>query len=289
MNKKLEYSKTRINKAGDTIVKALTSSDGDVSNFDINEAFSILNYWRGCHSYPINTFQSTLRKKLKQVDKNAIVAQRLKRLPSIILKLNRIRGMKLARMQDIGGLRAVVPNLSKVYKLKNNYENTNFAHNLHKIMDYIENPKISGYRGIHLVYKYKNFRNKLYDGLFIELQIRTQLQHIWATAVETMGTYLDFSLKSSEGPAEWLAFFSLVSSAFAHMEGTNPIPKLEKLSAIDTYRFVLAKMATLGVRDKLAAFSIATRHISITKKVGSFHLIILDLKEKNVRVKSYTK
>ncbi len=45
--------------------------------------------------------------------------------------------------------------------------------------------------------------------LLIELQLRTRLQHEWATAVETMGTFLQSSLKSSQGPEEWLDFFSL--------------------------------------------------------------------------------
>ena len=57
---------------------------------------------------------------------------------------------------------------------------------------------------MHLVYKYINPICPDYDGLFVELQIRTRLQHTWATAVETMGTYLEFSLKSSEGPEDWL-------------------------------------------------------------------------------------
>ena len=43
-----------------------------------------------------------------RLDKNAIVAQRMKRAPSISLKLQRFDGMRIACMQDIGGLRAIV-------------------------------------------------------------------------------------------------------------------------------------------------------------------------------------
>ena len=80
-------------------------------------------------------------------------------------------------------------------------------HELHTSRDYIQHPKPSGYRSIHLVYKYKNPISPEYNGLFVELQIRTRLQLAWATAVETMGTYLGHALKSSEGPERWLDFF----------------------------------------------------------------------------------
>lgn len=67
--------------------------------------------------------------------------------------------MQLSRMQNIGGLRAVVSSLSKVEELKENYRSSRFKHELHLFKDYIQNPKDSGYRGIHLVYKYKNIIN----------------------------------------------------------------------------------------------------------------------------------
>lgn len=38
-----------------------------------------------------------------------IVAQRLKRVPTIAGKLLREPGMKLSRMEDVGGVRAVLP------------------------------------------------------------------------------------------------------------------------------------------------------------------------------------
>ena len=192
-------------------------------------------------------------------------------------------------MQDIGGLRAVVSSLQKVRALERNYRSSKFKHELHTSYDYIENPKPSGYRSIHLVYKYRNLTNDSYDGLFIELQIRTRVQHAWASAVETMGTYLNHSLKSSEGPEKWLSFFSLVGSALAHMEGTNPVPGYEKLSKISTYNEVVSQMEELGVIDKLMAFSVATQHITTDKKKGSFHLIKLDFIDKRVTINNYSK
>ena len=51
--------------------------------------------------------------------------------------------------------------------------------------DYVRKPKTSGYRGIHLVYRYHNDRKTIYNGLQIEPQLRTRRQHAWATAVDT--------------------------------------------------------------------------------------------------------
>lgn len=285
----LKFSKSKVNKAGKTLVNHLSENSTQPDNRELLRAFLVLNNWRSCHGYPINTFQATLRTKLKTIDTNALVAQRLKRLPSIILKLKRFENMQLARMQDIGGLRAVVSSLKKVLQLEDNYRNSRFKHDLHTSRDYINKPKKSGYRSIHLVYRYENPIVPKYNGLYIELQIRSRLQHAWATAVETMGTYLDHALKSSEGPEKWLDFFSLVGSAFAHMEGTSPVPGYEELPKEETYQKVIKKMEELDVRDKLMAFSVATKHVSTDSKKGSYHLIVLNSIEKKVSIFTYAK
>src|SRR5436189_6212680 len=111
-----QFSKNQVNRAGEILAapKAFSADDQEWAS-------RVLANWRACHGYPINTFQATLRQKLKVIDNQAIVAQRLKRAPSIILKLQRFEGMKLARMQDIGGLRAVVNSIPKVRKLETAY------------------------------------------------------------------------------------------------------------------------------------------------------------------------
>lgn len=280
------FSKSQVNKAG--LILSTAPDSEDEPYFDnFMWAFSVLDNWRSCHGYPINTFQATLRKKLSVIDKKALVAQRLKRMPSIVSKLIRFETMQLARMQDIGGIRAVVTSLQKVRKLEANYKHSRFSHKLISERDYIENPKISGYRSVHLVYKYKNQRAPEYDGLCVELQIRTRLQHSWATAVETMGTFLDYALKSSEGPSNWLDFFSLAGSAFAYLEGTKPVPRFENLKRDETFLNTINEANRLKVRDRLQAFSIAAERIHLDKRIGSYHLIVLNLEDKTVYVKTY--
>ena len=236
---------------------------------------------------PLIHFKRRCEKKLNAIDAKAIVAQRLKRTPAIVNKLQRFTTMKLSQMYDIGGLRAVVGTLKKVRALESNYRNSRFKHLLVGEHDYIKNPKSSGYRSVHLIYKYKNDTEPAYDGLFLELQIRTNLQHAWATAVETMGTFLDHALKSSEGPEDWLNFFSMAGSAMALLEKCPPIPQHKSLSEKDIFEQVAAKAAALDVRQRLHAFSIAINAISTDRKSGSFHLIILDPIAMNVRIQTY--
>lgn len=166
-----------------------------------------------------------------------------------------------------------------------------FKHELVTQRDYIESPKESGYRGIHLVYRYKNRAKRLlhWNGLLIELQIRTRLQHIWATAVETLGTFLDHALKASEGPNEWLDFFSLTGSAFAHVEKAPPVPGYEKISAKDTFSAVIENADALHVHDRLKAYAVAAQEIIRTGSGDTYHLIILDPVKKTSQVKSFSR
>jgi putative GTP pyrophosphokinase len=222
---KPEFGKGEINRAGDML-----SGRREVTEQELDWARAVLSNFRACHAYPINTFQALLRLKLKSIDPEALVAQRLKRAPSVLSKLKRFEDMSLARMQDIGGLRAVVNSLAKVRRLERAYREASFKHKLVSSKDYISEPKVDGYRSIHLIYKYENPRAPEYGGLSVELQLRTRLQHAWATAVETMGTFLGQALKSGQGDSNWRKFFAVASAAIAVVEKCPAIPGFEELS-----------------------------------------------------------
>ncbi len=277
-----KYSKNQVNKAGEILVAPASYS---VSEQDW--ADNVLANWRACHGYPINTFQATLRQKLKAIDKHAIVAQRLKRAPSIILKLQRFDGMQLARMQDIGGLRAVVNSVPKVRKLEAAYRNAEFKHVLSSSKNYIDEPKKDGYRSIHLIYRYVNDIAPPYNGLSLELQLRTRLQHAWATAVETMGTFLGQALKSGQGETEWRSFFSIAGAALAIVEGTAPVPGFEKHGREDVFSELAGAEKRLHVLEKLRGFAIAADQIFTERGQGAYHLIVLDSTKRTVSIRPY--
>ncbi|MFJ5389490.1 RelA/SpoT domain-containing protein [Pectobacterium sp. CHL-2024] len=281
----LKYSKGEINKAGD-ILRTRPKSKEDVREFIW--ALNVLNNLREMYVHPLNAFQTTLRRKMKVADSGAIASQRLKRIPSIIGKLQRSPKMQLARMQDLGGLRAVVASIDAVRDLEKSYLDNpynRFRHILTSHRDYIDAPKASGYRGIHLVYKYQGATNPHHNGLLLEIQIRTKMQHAWATAVETMGTFIGQSIKSSEADEAWNEYFSVVASAFAMMEGCNPVPQYGHLSKQETFELVNKLTKKLSVIDKLLAFRVAVE--DITNNGGSYHLLILDTKSQNVQIKSF--
>jgi putative GTP pyrophosphokinase len=276
-----KFSKGEVNRAGDILRsdRPLWSDGQGLDHIAYREqmwANTVLANWRGIHTYPINTFQATLRLKLRDIDSEAIVAQRLKRAPSIVLKLQRFEGMKLARMQDIGGLRAIVGTMGKVRRLEKAYRTTRFAHELISSKDYIREPKPDGYRGIHLIYRNKNNGAPAYNGLSIEMQFRTRLQHAWATAVETMGTFLGQALKSGQGDESWRNFFGIAGAALAVVEKTQAVPGYENRSLDEIGHQLAEAESRLRVIEKLRGFAVATNQIHTQSGPGAYHLIVLD-------------
>lgn len=281
-------SRNQINRAGDILRRDSPTRE------DLLWAIGLADRWRACHAYPINTFQAHLRTKLKLYHKDALAAQRLKRMPTIIDKLTRYRTMGLATMQDIGGVRAIMSSVKDVFGLADEYRNNRrLAHDLIDEKDYINNPRdADGYRSLHLIYKYKNTLAPQYNGLRVEMQIRSKLQHTWATAVETMGTFLGQALKSRQGDQEWLDFFAIVSSAFAHKEGTPPVPRYAHLSREQTFRAVAKADAELRALEKMRGFTVAVNTIAKGKRASQsyyYHLIILNSLKQTVQIKSYAR
>jgi putative GTP pyrophosphokinase len=275
-------SKSRINRAG----KILTQDS--FFNPEYQNALDLANKWRACHAYPINTFQATLRQKVKTCTGDPIVAQRLKRMPTIIDKLTRFPHMQLTTMQDIAGLRAILDDVKDVSKVADKYiSNKAFPHEFVDQYDYISNPRdVDGYRSHHITYKYKNKQNSNYDGLRVEIQLRTRLQHIWATAVETMGTFLGQALKSKQGDKEWLDFFAAVSSAFSFLEGTPQVPRFSHLSKKETIALVAKMEKDLGAIEKMKTFSTVINSIG-SKKSYTYHLLVLNSLEHTISVYTY--
>jgi len=103
-----QNSKRTIDRAGEILVA------GDRHRADVEAALEVINNWRSCHAFPLNTMQIGLRRLARQVDTQPIIAQRIKRLSSIVLKLQRFPTMTLSQMQDLGGCRAIVSDLPRV-------------------------------------------------------------------------------------------------------------------------------------------------------------------------------
>lgn len=280
-------SKTQIDKSGKILSDFVNGNSNDLRLF--YTGVELANRWRACHAYPLNTFQATLRTKLKSFKGNPLVAQRLKRMPTIIDKLRRYPKMRLSQLQDIAGVRAILSDIEDVYTLVDKYvNNNNFPHtHVEPIFDYIQKPRNEdGYRSVHLIYKYSNKKVKEYDGLKIEIQIRTKLQHIWATAVETVGSIIGQQLKSRQGEENWLDFFALVSSAFAIEEKMPKVPRFANLSRNETYQEIARLEREVGVLDKIKGFN-SVINVDHSNKGYSYHLIIINKYESKIDIIAY--
>ncbi len=98
-------------------------------------------------------------------------------------------------------------------------------HGIRREWDYIKNPKDDGCRSHHISLEFQaNSKNdEAYAGRRIELQIRTRLQHSWATAIEAVSLYRNQDLKHHYGDADWLRLFALAAAEFAYIERC-PLP-----------------------------------------------------------------
>lgn len=268
---KLEYRPDEYNGAARTLAKTAFP----VGTLEALYALDIINNWRSAHAYPLNTFQITLRNRARKIERNVTVAQRAKRLDSIHRKLSAKPTMRLTQMQDIAGCRAIFAKLSSVYKLADAYKSTGFGHKFRNEKNYIEEPKADGYRSIHLVYEYVGTDSTTdYNGLRVEVQIRTQLQHSWATAVEAVGIFTRQALKSNQGDEEWLRFFALMSSAIAAIERTPSVPNTpgnKELLACE----IEALSNKLRARTMLRAYNTTLRTAGAAKDAKYF-IIELD-------------
>ncbi len=118
---KPKYSRSAVDRSGG----ALSDSAVLASRYD--ELFEIVDNWRSSHGYPLHALTMSLRSRAAPVDQNALIAQRLKRFPSIKAKLERQPNMQLSQMQDIGGCRAVVKNIHCLHALVSKFERETFG------------------------------------------------------------------------------------------------------------------------------------------------------------------
>lgn len=218
----LRYSKKKIDRAADQIRHGVAGEERLA-------AIEIVQSYREFHLYPLMLLKNHLSRTAKKISPDVIVARRLKRLPTIIDKLERptldgksTNAIKFTRMQDIAGCRAIVKNPKQLWALKKRLERSRSVHKIIRTKDYLCEPKSSGYGGLHLIYKCYEGQEEdhVWKGSLVEIQLRTAMQHAWATSLEIIDTLEGINLKTSiENHEEWRTFFQLAGKLVAHREG----------------------------------------------------------------------
>jgi Region found in RelA / SpoT proteins len=208
------YTPGQIDRAGKALI--LQNPTGE----QISEAMEVVDNWRVSHSGPLEIARKTLESRARLVSQSPTIGTRLKREDSIRAKLKREPSMQLSTMQDIGGCRVILRDMKEVDELIKKYAGDPNI----KVVDHVAKPRVSGYRGKHLIWRFKaeTEEHKCYDNMRIELQIRTELQHSWATAVEVCSTFTEQNLKSDHpqfNDERWVRFFALMGNMMAMNEG----------------------------------------------------------------------
>ncbi|WP_105629819.1 (p)ppGpp synthetase, partial [Cronobacter malonaticus] len=101
-------------------------------------------------------------------------------------------------------------------------------YSIERITDYREKGRDdTGYRAVHIIIK----RN----GFYLELQIRSRIQHYWAESIERTSVIYGYHLKEKEGAVEIINYFKELSNAFYELESGRQ-PGLAQKLAIDRLR-----------------------------------------------------
>lgn len=279
-----KYSKKQVDKAGKAIANA-SATNMQAPKKDME----VFHNWRNSHIFPMRITLDSVKRAALKIDGNSISVRRLKRTSSIIEKLQREKTMQLSTMQDIGGCRIIMTTLDNINKLYEFLKKRKSCLGLYDEDNYIINPKISGYRSIHLMYKYNGSKNA-FKNMRVELQIRTEIQHSWATAVEVIDTFTKQSLKSGKGEDKWLELFKLISVEFKKLEDNS----VENNFIEYDFNKMCGLIKELKLFDRLRMFTISLHEItSKIKKLNPskkevYFLIDLDVKSMSGSYRIYT-
>ncbi len=146
---------------------------------------------------------------------------------SIVQKLQREK-IRLTQIQDIAGCRLVVPRVldqdRAVASLREVFPD---AH----VMDRRANPS-HGYRAVHVIVEI--------SGKTIEIQVRTDFQHLWAEVSEKLSDVLDPTIKYGGGDEDTRKMLDVVSKSVENNEAIQrQIDDLgEKIDAFSTAKAV---------------------------------------------------
>jgi hypothetical protein len=207
-------SRSRVDKAGRLLRNYWLSPT--LLDRDVDDAFEIAWRFRAEFQIPLTKVVMGVRSFVNTEGAPVVVAQRLKRMPTIVDKLTRHPAMQLSRMQDIGGCRSILPagSYDLIRRVRDRMARRDW--DIVEEYDYVSSPKRTGYRGLHVVV--------LRDDRLIEVQLRTDQQHRWAETVERLGSRTGFNLKDGQGPEELLLYLERAAYGVDLTERGIPLP-----------------------------------------------------------------
>jgi len=184
-------SKTQVDRLGDRLRKGIVAEE------DLQQLDAYRRSFAGAYDEVVAIIRDATQ--LEPTGRPA------KSTTSIIDKLRR-ETIRLSQMQDIAGCRVVVLNMHVQDQV---VERLRSALPKAIVVDRRKQPSF-GYRAVHVV---ATARSKL-----VEIQVRTELQHLWAQFSEKLSDVRDPGIKYGGGGAEIQQTLSSISTLIASLE-----------------------------------------------------------------------
>ncbi|OCH68987.1 RelA/SpoT domain-containing protein [Vibrio splendidus] len=277
------YSNNGVKKAG----RRLRKKEGDLKS-----ATATIQQFRAAHEKPLNTIAYLVGRCCRELGIDVKPVTRLKRLDTIIDKLQRksldgntANATCVTNMNDIGGCRAIFLDLmtleQAISQLQGTVEKVGRVR-IKNIDNYITNPKPNdcGYRSLHVIYRYDHASGKSFN---IEAQLRTRLQHLWATTVEIVdileGTKIKTHSHSTNEDKDdlqikWEELLSIMSRYIADAEGAIELGQDDKDQFSIRLRELNDEINALG---RLETFKILSEKVkSCSNNRVSHVLLVID-------------
>jgi putative GTP pyrophosphokinase len=243
MNLPLAPSKGEINRCGQ-LLKKIFEGEIPAHEFDDEEflrAHTVVSDFRSAHQRALAGTTMGLRSMVRSEGIHSpFVSQRLKRVPRIIRKLARMGNSNLARLEDIGGCRAVLPDVDSVERVRLRLEK-NWGKVTMRTRDYVKDPNPAGYRAHHYVVQRYDRR--------IEVQLRTYGQQAWADAVEAADSRHGITLKDGVGPESMIRYFQLANDMIYYSEHDLTAPP-EASAAFEDARLQVIREGYYGEKGR---------------------------------------
>ncbi len=226
---KMNITKTQIKKLG----KSIRVSQRESNSFK-DEDLEKLQAYRVSFQKSMNNVFDFLVARSKYHYKGSLTVYRLKRIDTIVRKINREKTMDFSKMQDIAGCRSIVDSERQIYNIVADFEKNDQFEIIDRV-DYIIKPRDTGYVSYHLIVKPIN------EERFVEIQLRTRSQHFWATLVEITDVVFNIKLKEGEDHPQLYRFHKLLA------KGKNQLTTEDKIEIVQIEREneIISKVTSL--------------------------------------------
>lgn len=190
-------SRSQVRRAGERLRRDETPSDADRR---------IYADYRDTFEEPLHEVGETIRRFVA----DAPLQSRLKRFETVVEKLRRGTS-DLSRLEDIAGCRVILPTMVEQHQTRSRIRE---SWDVVRERDYQATPR-AGYRALHIVVRVQ--------GRPVEVQVRTEMEDLWANASEALATRLDPTIKYGSGPTDVRGLLDSMSQVCELVDATEAV------------------------------------------------------------------